>query len=354
MTRTPLPGGSLLHDLVAALPSPTLAIDPEERIVALNDAAEALLGRNARGQIYSTALRHPDLVEAVEQGLRDRTPRTIPYRITERGTDILYDVHVQSVAKTGLLLLSFRNVTDLAQAELMRRDFVANVSHELRTPLATLMGFIETLRGPAREDTAAQDRFLKVMAGEAERMNRLVGDLLSLSRVEASERVRPTAQTDLRDVLQTTVQNLGRLAADSNVTLRPRLGPTPLVVLGDADQLLQVFTNLVENAIKYGGKNQSVDVTAVGCEHDPALRGPALRIVVADHGPGIDPTHLPRLTERFYRADGHRSRELGGTGLGLAIVKHIVNRHRGRLKITSQPGQGAQFAVILPAVRDKS
>lgn len=353
MTPDPLAHRSLMHEVIGAIPSPTLAIDRFERIVALNAAAKALLGRNPMGQIFTTALRHPDLVEAVERSLRDQTPRSITYQVTESGSDVFYDVHLQSIGDTGPLLLSFLNVTDLAQAGQMRRDFVANVSHELRTPLAALMGFIETLRGPAREDVAAQGRFLNIMAGEAERMNRLVGDLLSLSRVEAEERVRPTTRLDLRDVLQTALQNLSRLAADNNVTLQTDLGQAPLQVLGDADQLLQVFTNLVENAIKYGGNSQSVEVTALNCAHDPVLRGPALQIVVADHGPGIDPVHLPRLTERFYRADSHRSRELGGTGLGLAIVKHILNRHRGRLKITSQPGQGAQFAVILPLLHDE-
>lgn len=348
MTRRALVDASLMDNLIAALPLPTLAIDRAERIVTLNSAAKALLGRNALGQIFTTALRQPNLVEAVEKCLLDQTPRKIAYQTTESGTDSLYDVHLHMVAGTDFLLLSFQNVTDLAQAGQMRRDFVANVSHELRTPLAALMGFIETLLGPAREDAAAQDRFLNIMAGEAERMNRLVGDLLSLSRVEAEERVRPTTQLDLRDVLQTALRNLNRLATDSNVTLRSDLGQVPLNVLGDADQLLQVFTNLIENAIKYGGENQSVDVTSQICAHDPVLRGPALQIVVADHGPGIDPIHLPRLTERFYRADSHRSRALGGTGLGLAIVKHILNRHRGRLKITSQPGRGAQFTVILP------
>ncbi|MBZ0130177.1 MAG: two-component sensor histidine kinase [Rhodobacteraceae bacterium] len=349
MTRQVPADASLMDNLIAALPFPTLIIDNAERIVALNTVAKALLGRNVMGHIFSTALRHPNLVEAVERCLLDQAPRKITYQTAENGTDILYDVHLHIVADTGLLLVSLQNTTDLAQAGQMRRDFVANVSHELRTPLAALMGFIETLLGPAREDVAAQDRFLNIMAGEAERMNRLIGDLLSLSRVEAEERVRPTTQLDLRVVLQTVVSNLGRLATDRNVTLRPDLGQSPLNVIGDADQLLQVFTNLVENAIKYGGENQSVDVTALSCVRDPVLRGPVLQIVVADHGPGIDPIHLPRLTERFYRADSHRSRELGGTGLGLSIVKHILNRHRGRLKITSQPGQGAKFTVILPS-----
>lgn len=339
---------SHLSDLLAALPLPTLAIDKSERIVAINPAAQSLIGAPAEERHFITVLRQPQLVEAVEQCLNDQVARTASYLTGDAGGNATYDVSLAAMADTGVVVLSFQDVTHLTQVGEMRRDFVANVSHELRTPLTALMGFIETLAGPARDDTAARDRFLGIMTGEAERMNRLVGDLLSLSRVEAEERVRPTTQIDLNDVLSTTMRNLVPLAADKDVVLSSDLGDVPLVVRGDADQLLQVFTNLIENAIKYGGAGKRVDITAQIFERDAALRTPAVRISVADHGPGIDPIHIARLTERFYRADSHRSRELGGTGLGLAIVKHILNRHRGRLKISSQLGQGAEFTVMLP------
>lgn len=348
MTKQVLDDIQAVYDLIAAFPLPTLVIDRGEKIIALNSSAEVLLGKNAVGRHFTTTLRHPKLVDAVERGLADGAPRKISYQIVEHGSDAFYDVHLQEIGDTGLLLVSFQNATDLAQAEQMRRDFVANVSHELRTPLTAVMGFIETLRGSARDDVKARDHFLGIMAGEAERMNRLVGGLLSLSRVEADEYVRPTARLDLRNVLQSTLRNLEPLAQHNNVKLDFKPGQVPLKVVGDTDQLLQVFTNLLENAIKYGGTNQTVEILSKDSAHDPVLRGPAIEISVIDHGPGIDPIHLPRLTERFYRADSHRSRELGGTGLGLAIVKHILNRHRGRLTITSQLGQGTQFTVILP------
>jgi two-component system phosphate regulon sensor histidine kinase PhoR len=233
----------------------------------------------------------------------------------------------------------------------MRRDFVANVSHELRTPLTALMGFIETLRGPAREDAAARDRFLDIMATEAGRMNRLVGDLLSLSRVEGEERVRPRGMVNLTGVLESVLRTLRPLAEDAGVMLEADLGDGPVEIVGDADQLMQVFTNLVENAIKYGASGKRVTVWMERADRDPALRAPGVRVHVIDYGPGVDPVHLPRLTERFYRADSHRSRALGGTGLGLAIVKHIVNRHRGRLRVASDLGQGAKFTVVLPTGR---
>lgn len=337
-----------LNQMIAALPLPTLAIDDDERIVAINKAAIELLGVAELGRHYITGLRQPALVETVEQCLSDQIPRSVPFQAGERAQPTTYDVHIQSIEGRRTIILSFQDLSHMTEAGQMRRDFVANVSHELRTPLTSLMGFIETLQGPARDDDGARARFLDIMYGEAVRMNRLVGDLLSLSRVEANERVRPVERVEIGGILGAVKRNLNVLASDANVEFDTQIGDNPIHVQGDIDQLQQVFTNLIENAIKYGGKNRQVDITATIAENDPTLRMPAVRVTVADQGPGIDPHHLPRLTERFYRIDSHRSRALGGTGLGLAIVKHIINRHRGRLKITSKLGEGAQFTVILP------
>ncbi len=334
--------------LIAALPHPTLAIGINERILAANTHATTLLGQGLTGRHFITALRQPILVEAVERCLSDDTARTVTFFAGDAEAEVTYDVHIRRITGDTAVLLSFQDVTQMTQAGQMRRDFIANVSHELRTPLTSLMGFIETLRGPAKDDPAAQDRFLGIMSSEAERMNRLVGDLLSLSRVEEEERVRPTTRLNLTAILTTTLRNLNPQAVEADVRLDVDLGEEKMHVLGDADQLVQVFTNLIENAIKYGGSGKKVQVTAEVQEVDPALRAPGVRVVVTDFGPGIDPQHLPRLTERFYRADSHRSRALGGTGLGLAIVKHILNRHRGRLKISSTLGQGSRFSVSLP------
>ncbi|MEM6939197.1 MAG: ATP-binding protein [Pseudomonadota bacterium] len=338
----------LLQDFFQALPQPTLAIDENERIVAANDAAAMLMGHQTLGRHFVTALRQPSLVDAVERALRDGVAREASYLAGDLSKEQSYRVTMRRSGEAQALILTFEDVTHEAEAGQMRRDFVANVSHELRTPLTALIGFIETLSGPARDDAAARQRFLDIMATEAGRMNRLVGDLLSLSRVESEERVRPKDRVNLADVLRTALRNLNPLAVDNDVVLQPDFADHDLMLLGDADQLLQVFTNLIENAIKYGGQGQRVDIKSETAERDSALRGPALRVTVRDHGPGIDPMHLPRLTERFYRADSHRSRALGGTGLGLAIVKHILNRHRGRLRISSHVGQGAAFTVILP------
>ncbi|WP_299692861.1 ATP-binding protein [uncultured Tateyamaria sp.] len=339
----------LLDPILAAIPLPSLAINSTERIVAANADALTLIGHQARGMNYVTMLRQPMLLDVIEATLSDGQSRTARYLGNDGAQDTTYKVSCRAVPGAGAVIATFEDITHVEQASQMRRDFVANVSHELRTPLTALMGFIETLRGPAREDKAAAERFLDIMQVEAERMNRLVGDLMSLNRVESDERVRPTETVVLNDVLDSTLRTLKQLADEASVTLEPQFGDQQVRLSGDADQLKQVFTNLVENAIKYGGAGGRVTLRMTYTDREPALRAPGVRVQVVDYGPGIDPVHLPRLTERFYRGDDHRSRALGGTGLGLAIVKHIINRHRGRLRVESDLGQGATFTVILPA-----
>ncbi|MBW4708940.1 two-component sensor histidine kinase [Roseobacter sp. YSTF-M11] len=337
-----------LDDLLTAMPLPALVIDGAERIIAANAEACTLIGQGITGRNYVTMLRQPALLDTIEAVLRDSRPRVSQYLANDGVQDTTFQVTARVVPDLRAILLCFIDVTHLEQAGQMRRDFVANVSHELRTPLTALMGFIETLRGPAREDPAARDRFLTIMEGEAGRMNRLVGDLLSLSRVEGDERVRPRDLVNLTDILSSVLRTLKPLADEAGMTFEPEFGPAPVELIGDADQLMQVFTNLVENAIKYAASGKRLSVRITQTDRDPALRAPGVRVQIIDYGPGIDAIHLPRLTERFYRADSHRSRALGGTGLGLAIVKHIINRHRGRLRVESELGQGSQFTVVLP------
>lgn len=337
-----------IDEVLAALPMPVLAIDGSERIVAANKEATALVGQGLAGRHYVTILRQPQLIETIAAVLQDSQPRVSQYLSNDGIEDTTYRVTARVLPNLRVVVLAFQDVSHLEQAGQMRRDFVANVSHELRTPLTALMGFIETLRGPAREDAAARDRFLDIMQGEAGRMNRLVGDLLSLSRVEGDQRVRPRKSVNLSDVVSSVARTLAPLAKDTSVVLDCDLPDHPVSLIGDADQLMQVVTNLVENAIKYGASGGRVIIKLTEVARDLSLRAPGVYISVTDFGPGIDPVHLPRLTERFYRADSHRSRALGGTGLGLAIVKHIINRHRGRLRIESELGQGATFTVVLP------
>ena len=211
-----------------------------------------------------------------------------------------------------------------------------------------LLGFIETLNTSARADASARERFLKIMEREAQRMNRLVSDLLSLSQVEAVERMRPNEVVDVSRLLQETATTLAPVAEARGVRLHVVNADRLVKMAGDKDQLRQVFINLIENAIKYGGPNNEVSVTLSDIRYQTRLRCEGIAISVADKGPGIDALNIPRLTERFYRIDSHRSREMGGTGLGLAIVKHIVSRHRGVLKIYSAVGKGSEFKIILP------
>lgn len=340
----------LLVSLLAALPIPVMLVGPAERIEAVNPAAQRLFGADGTGRHYITALRQPSILDAVEQVLRDGQTRQCRYLASANAHDTTWQVTVASV---GLplgrgVLLSFEDVSAVEEASQMRRDFVANVSHELRTPLTALLGFVETLKGAARDDPVARGRFLDIMDREAGRMARLVADLLSLSRVEEDERRRPMGDVELVGLIHGVAATFEPVAAAAGVILRLHLLPEPLTVPGDSGQLRQVITNLIENAIKYGGNGKPVDIALTRVALEPTLRSDAVRISFADQGEGIAPHHLPRLTERFYRVDAHRSREVGGTGLGLAIVKHIINRHRGRLRIESALGQGSTFTVILP------
>jgi two-component system phosphate regulon sensor histidine kinase PhoR len=269
----------------------------------------------------------------------------------------------------AMALVYLRDETDSRRMEQMRADFLANASHELRTPLASLTGFIETLKGHARHDPAARDRFLDIMSAQAERMSRLIADLLSLSRIELNEHIPPSGEADLALIVTDVVDGLGPLAASKKVGLKTALAPAGSAeVNGDRDQIVQVVQNLVDNAIKYSPRGQAVEIEIepdVGVDEALAARWPGAArlsllvpdradaaryavVRVRDHGSGVAREHLPRLTERFYRVEGQKSGERLGTGLGLAIVKHIANRHRGGLIVESLPGEGALFTVFLP------
>ncbi|MEP2715956.1 ATP-binding protein [Pseudophaeobacter sp.] len=341
----------VIAGFLEAMPLPSVLVDQTERFIGANKEGRALLGEQILGRHFATILRQPSMTGAIEKTLADRSSRSARHLSNDGAQDTTYEVSLRYISgigavEGGAVLITFSDVTEREQASQMRRDFVANVSHELRTPLTALMGFIETLRGAARDDPNARDRFLTIMEGEASRMNRLVGDLLSLNRVESKERIRPKEELDLGAHLASVLKTVQPLAETAGTSLVFQPPEAPVEIIGDPDQLLQVFINLVENAIKYGGDR--VEVTLELLERDISLRAPAVKVQVIDNGPGIDPIHLPRLTERFYRADSHRSREQGGTGLGLAIVKHIVNRHRGKLRVKSDLGQGSCFSVTLP------
>ncbi|HSI02150.1 MAG TPA: ATP-binding protein [Reyranella sp.] len=339
--------------IVDGLPDPLIAVDRARRIVRTNRAAVTLLGTILPDRDLSTALRHPELLAAIDSLLATRDgnfvgPDQVAVDLVLSGAPELDVVaHARrlprAAADGSLALIVLHDTTALRRAERMRADFVANASHELKTPIAGITGFIETLRGPAREDAAARERFLGIMADQADRMRRLVDDLLTLSRIEQHEHARPDTEVDLHRVLESVRDLLQIKAASRKVTLELALDPALPSAIGDADELTIVFQNLIDNAIKYAKPATPVTVTA------RPLASDRLAVAVSDQGDGIPSAHLPRLTERFYRVDNARSRQLGGTGLGLAIVKHVVNRHRGRLDIQSTPGKGSVFTVTLPA-----
>ncbi|MEL6643641.1 MAG: ATP-binding protein [Pseudomonadota bacterium] len=337
--------------LLEASPIASMLIGNDERVIALNAPAVELFGAGLPGRHYVASLRQPAILDCIETVLSGRNTRAEAlYLATGTTRDASYRVTAARVedAEVSAILVSFVDITDIRQAGQIRRDFVANVSHELRTPLTALLGFIETLRGAARDDPIARERFLGIMEQEASRMNRLVRDLLSLSRVEDQERLRPQDPVDIAGIMRSATSSLLPMATDAGVKLRADVPDDEVIVPGDPDQLAQVVANLVENAIKYGGPGSEVSLELELTDNSPHLRAPAAVLTVSDTGEGIDPMHIPRLTERFYRVDTHRSREMGGTGLGLAIVKHIVNRHRGRLRVQSEVGQGSRFSVVLP------
>lgn len=384
------PDAALLENVFEALVEPVLVVSGGEaddiagrRIVLANGAARDLLRIQRQGALLVPILRDPAVLEAVDEALFGGLTRTTDYAGVGAQTR-----HWRAVTRPlpadpsgPLALLVLRDETEVRRMELMRVDFLANASHELKTPLASLSGFIETLKGHARDDPKARDRFLDIMAAQADRMSRLVADLLSLSRIELNEHIPPAGRVDLARAAVDIVDAVSVLSADRKVVVTLEGRDVSAPVHGDRDEILQVVQNLVDNAVKYSPVGGVVEIVvrpdialdeaaapwSGGNRGDGATRLPLVTpdrepgqryaaITVRDHGPGMAREHLPRLTERFYRVEGQKSGERQGTGLGLAIVKHIVNRHRGGLTVESAPGQGATFTVYFPtaARRDKA
>ena len=329
--------------IIAAAPDPLIVIDRQRRIVRANAAAAEFIGAAAEPRDLAAALRNPTLLAAADAVLAGLPAIGVEFTLAVPVERVLR-AQLTSIAgsSTGAAaIISLHDVTELKRSEEMRADFVANAGHELKTPLATLSGFIETLLGAARDDAQARERFLGIMREQAGRMARLVDDLLSLSRIELNEHVPPTGYVALPPLVDEVARGFELRAKERDIRI-VRILPDDLpAAQGDRDQLAQILQNLLDNAVNYARPASEITV-------DGSAGGGMVRFAVSDNGDGIAPEHLPRLTERFYRVDTARSRELGGTGLGLAIVKHIVNRHRGRLEIESVHGEGSTFTVWLP------
>ena len=337
-----------------AVPDPLIVLNDAREILAINAPARETLGIGRLGRDLAMSLRHPQVLAAVDAlaagALAISEEISLPVPIARTFTFHAARVPEGSHPNSPRIVLVFHDETRAKRAEQTQAVFVANASHELRSPLSALIGLIETLRGPAADDAAARERFLAIMHAESRRMARLVDDLMSLSRVEINEHVPPREPVDIEEILAGVAAALSVRAAGKDMTIEIDCPPTLPRIRGDADQLTQVFHNLLDNAVKYGKPGTQIEVSA-----QPAAPGatdgvPGLAISVRDRGDGIAAIHLPRITERFYRADEGRSRRLGGTGLGLAIVKHIVNRHRGRLSVDSIKGEGSTFTVTLPVL----
>ncbi|MFO1155107.1 MAG: ATP-binding protein [Rhodospirillales bacterium] len=339
-------------DLIEFLPDPVILVNGRREIVVSNRAAREALGVGPAGRDLAISLRHPDILAAADAVISAGGPLsgeiTLAAPITRTFGLLATGLPVAADKGAPRVLLVLRDETRVRRAEQSRADFVANASHELRSPLSAIIGFIETLRGPARDDEEARNRFLQLMHGEAQRMARLVDDLMSLSRVEINEHVLPRVSVDVGAIVTSVASTLAVRAQAKSMTVEVDIEDDLPGVTGDADQLTQVFHNLVENAIKYGRPETAIRVIVRLMDRSPGASSAGISVAVVDQGEGIPAVHVPRLTERFYRVDQGRSRRLGGTGLGLAIVKHIVNRHRGRLAIESKVGQGSVFTVFLP------
>ena len=336
----PAPGSGLapIDAVLDAIAEPVLLLD-HGRVLIANRAALALLGRHVVGQDARLAIRHPDAAALLAPDAAP--PAGAPIMLDGLGAiDQLWLMRV-GVTDDGLRLVHLSDRSAGRAADRMRTDFVANASHELRTPLASILGYVETLQGDAGAEPPLRARFLGIVFDEARRMQRLVQDLMSLSRIEADRFRAPAQRVDMAAAI---AQVAGEVrAAYPTVTIEAAVDGAALSVAGDPPQLLQLLHNLVGNALSYGRPGEPVTVSA-------RIEGGEVRLAVADRGEGIAAEHLPRLTERFYRVDAARGRAVAGTGLGLAIVKHIVERHRGRLAITSDIGVGTTVTVWLPAI----
>lgn len=331
------------------LAEPCLIIDTRAVLAYANPAARQHFPRAKVGDPLTFTLRNPELVEALPKAEETGEAQRIELHITAPN-EVWYRAVIVPYAPQGekgarFTVISLYDFTEQKRTERMRGDFVANASHELRTPLTSIMGFIETLQGPAANDEGARTRFLGIMRGQAERMSSLVDDLLSLSRIELRQHVRPTAEVNLNSLLREVAASLQPRLDDANITLNLDLPDEAISVKGDKIELFEVVENLADNAIKYGGSAGHIEIALTPTA---SRRGDYHAITVTDFGPGVSEDHLPRLTERFYRVDSETTRGKKGTGLGLAIVKHIVSRHQGDMAIRSKPGEGTTVEVLLP------
>ena len=346
--------------LVDTLPDILIMTNDDKVIVRTNRAARNIFGQNLAHRKLSDIIPNDKLLGAISAVIEDLRGQEVEFHLPEP-----YPRDFQAVierfpipSEGGMsIVITLTDITQQKRIQRMRADFVANASHEIRTPLASIIGFIETLRGPAKDDEAARDEFLRVMGDQAERMSKLVNDLLSLSKIEMNAHAQPTSKVDFLRIVRSEKQHFDWACKQKNVTIRTKFNDNLPPTKGDEEELAQIVRNLLGNAIKYTNSDTEVLITVKltsTLPDDPFFRNltRAICFSVQDHGEGIPKEHIPRLTERFYRVDTARTRKVGGTGLGLAIVKHVLNRHHGVLTIDSEMGEGSIFSVYLPVYDD--
>lgn len=349
---------SLFFNIMESLPDPLLLLDKDKNIIMANHPAQKIFGRNLVSENISQYLIDDGAITAIDRAIKSGKSETVEFKAgLPMAKNYLLRIHMlekinhqmnnRNDTDGTIIFLTIYDITSIKEAERMRVDFVANVSHELRTPLASIIGFVETLQGPAKNDAAALERFLKIMHDEANRMARLIEDLLSLSHIERDAHIPPDQNISLKRIIENVIETM-------DIRLKKRHMSVNFVtefktgnITGDRDQITQIFQNLIDNAIKYGEEetNISIELTAF---HDKKSGNKYMEINIINKGQGIAQQHIERLTERFYRADTARSRSLGGTGLGLAIVKHILQRHKGKISFESEVGKQTKATVLLP------
>lgn len=346
--------------LVDTLPDILIMTDDNQIIVRTNRAARNIFGQNLAHRPLAEVIPNRKLLSAMQVVIEDLQGQAVEFHMeSPEPRDFQAIIERFPIPSEGgiSIVITLTDITQQKHVQRMRADFVANASHEIRTPLASIIGFIETLRGPAKDDENAREEFLKVMAEQAERMSKLVNDLLSLSKIEMNARAVPLNKVDMARLIRSEKQHFEWACKQKNVSLRLKLNDNLPAGRGDDDELGQVIRNLIGNAIKYTNADTEVVVSlklTSSLPNDPAFRGltRALVFSVQDQGEGIPKEHIPRLTERFYRVDTARARKVGGTGLGLAIVKHVLSRHQGTMTIQSELGKGSTFNVFLPVYDD--
>ena len=342
----------VVKGLLNILPSPYILIDRNGRLTFINAEAKSIVPDSQIGSHISNVFRSPVFLSAVENAILKDKEKILSFEI-ETPQFRQLKAHIFFISSSKIpnsfndIFIQFTDESTHIRSEKIRTDFVANASHELRTPLTSIMGYIETLQGHAKKDVKMQKVFLDLMNKQAGKMERLISDLMSLSRLEIDE-LKPISSTcSVKEIIEELVNSLKPLSVDNNVSLSFKIPKNFSSVIGDPSQLRQLFSNLIENAIKYSGKKSKVNIY-ISKEKNKDMFG----VVVEDNGHGIAPEHLSRLTERFYRANSSAEIEKEGTGLGLSIVKHILIRHRGKLQIDSKLGKGSKFIAWLPKMKN--